>query len=78
MGSSCFSRGNEANLEAVLNYLKENNLKDEIDINLQCCLCRSQCSKGPIIFVNGKEYKAKNSNVALELLETVLTGNTAL
>jgi NADH:ubiquinone oxidoreductase subunit E len=72
MGSSCFVRGNEANLEAVLGYLEKHNLKDEVDINLQCCLCRSLCGKGPVIFVNGKECQVENTESAIRLLEEAL------
>ena len=35
IGSSCFSRGNEQNVEIVQKYLDEHNLKDEVDLELE-------------------------------------------
>lgn len=50
MGSSCFTRGNKDNLKIIQNYLKEKDL--EAEIRLTGSLCREQCRKGPVIYLN--------------------------
>lgn len=35
IGSSCFARGNELNVEVIQKYLEEHHLKDEVDLELQ-------------------------------------------
>ncbi len=54
MGSSCFARGNESNLEFIENYIKENGLDAEID--LAGARCEGKCITGPNITINGVEY----------------------
>jgi NADH:ubiquinone oxidoreductase subunit E len=68
MGSSCFARGNEQNLEVIESYLKEHNLEDEVDVQLGCSLCKGQCSKGPNISVNGKDYHEVEKGVLRDML----------
>ena len=47
MGSSCFARGNNRNLQVITKYLKDNNLDAEIELcGLRCC---NLCSKGFVI-----------------------------
>lgn len=69
MGSSCFARGNEENLEVITTFLEENNLEDETDLELSCCLCQEHCSEGPNIAINGKQYQASTPAVLLDLLK---------
>lgn len=58
MGSSCFARGNQQNLEFIENYIKEHNL--EAKIELGGSRCEGKCAEGPNIIVNGVEYKQIN------------------
>ncbi len=68
MGSSCFARGNEKNLEIIENFLKERGLEDEVDVQLGCSLCRGHCSIGPNISINGKEYNKVDPGMMYEIL----------
>ncbi len=66
MGSSCFARGNDQNLEFIENYIKEKGLEAEID--LSGARCSGDCAEGPNIFVNGVKY----SNVDLDKIKEIL------
>ena len=68
MGSACFAKGNQENLDFIKNYIEENNLESEISI--VGSLCENKCAKGPRIIVNGVEYE----NVTQEILENILKG----
>lgn len=67
MGSSCFARGNNENLEFIENYIKENNLDAEID--LSGTRCEGKCASGPNIKVNGVEY----SEVDTDKIKSILS-----
>ena len=54
MGSACFAKGNQENLEYIKQYSEENNLESKITI--AGSLCENKCEKGPRIIVNGVEY----------------------
>ena len=54
IGSSCFSRGNERNVEVIQKYLEEHHLKDEVDVELEGSLCQGRCADGPIVVVGGQ------------------------
>lgn len=54
MGSSCFARGNMANLELIENIIRDNNLN--ADINLEGGRCYNKCASGPHIIVDGIYY----------------------
>jgi NADH:ubiquinone oxidoreductase subunit E len=69
MGSSCFARGNEKNLEIIEQFLKEHKLEDEVDLRLGCSLCRGNCSIGPNIMVNGKEYNKVYPGMMYEIMK---------
>lgn len=58
LGSSCFSRGNRSNLEAIRMYLGENGL--EAEVTLTGCLCQDKCGQGPIIIIDGNAYEDVN------------------
>ena len=51
MGSSCFSRGNNRNLEAVRAWLGEHHREAEVE--LKGCRCGNACAVGPNIWING-------------------------
>ncbi len=74
IGSSCFSRGNERNVEVVQKFLEENNLKDEIDVELEGSLCQGRCADGPIILVDDKVYTKVDSGVMLDIMKKLFPG----
>ena len=66
MGSACFAKGNQENLEYIKEYIEENNLDSEITI--VGALCENKCDIGPRIIINEKEY----TNVTKEKIKEVL------
>ncbi len=50
MGSSCFSRGNNHNLEAVRSWLEAQGKSAEVE--LKGCRCGGLCGVGPNIWIN--------------------------
>lgn len=68
LGSSCFARGNNKNLEFIQEYLKVNNLKARITFKGQ--LCSQQCSKGPVVIIDGEMYTDVNKTTLMEILNT--------
>ena len=68
MGSACFAKGNQENLEFIKQYIEDNNL--ESDISITGSLCENKCDVGPRIIVNDKEY----TNVTTKEIEEILKG----
>lgn len=66
MGSSCFARGNDQNLEFIEKYIKEKGLEAEIE--LAGNRCEGKCATGPNIIIDGVEYTEMNE----EKLEKIL------
>lgn len=66
MGSACFAKGNQENLEYIKEYIEENNLDSKITI--VGALCENKCDIGPRIIINDKEY----TNVTKEKIKEVL------
>ncbi|HIW86686.1 MAG TPA: (2Fe-2S) ferredoxin domain-containing protein [Candidatus Onthomorpha intestinigallinarum] len=66
LGSSCFARGNNKNLEFIQEYLKVNNLKSKITFKGQ--LCSQQCSKGPVVIIDGEMFTEVNKTKLMEIL----------
>ena len=50
MGSACFAKGNQENLECIKEYIGENGLDTEVSI--VGALCENKCEKGPRIIIN--------------------------
>lgn len=50
MGSSCFSRGNNQNLEAVRTWLADHGKSAEVE--LKGCRCGGKCGVGPNVWIN--------------------------
>ena len=66
MGSACFAKGNQENLEYIKEYVDRNNLGTKVFI---CgALCENKCENGPRIYIDDVEYK----NVTRESLEKIL------
>lgn len=66
MGSACFAKGNQENLEYIKEYIEQNNLDSSISII--GALCENKCEKGPRIIINDVEF----TNVSAESLEEIL------
>ena len=66
MGSACFAKGNQENLEYIKEYIEENNLDTEVSII--GALCENKCEIGPRIMIDEKEC----TNVTREMLEDIL------
>ena len=67
MGSSCFARGNQQNLDFIEDFVTKNNL--DADVDLVGARCENKCASGPNVIINGVEY----NNVTEEKLEKVLS-----
>ncbi|MGE5412101.1 MAG: (2Fe-2S) ferredoxin domain-containing protein [Clostridiales bacterium] len=66
MGSSCFARGNEKNLELLEEYLTKFNITDKVE--LSGSRCEGKCSNGPNILVNGVIQNHVETGSLLDLL----------
>ena len=76
LGSSCFARGNERNLEILEKFLEEHGLKDETDVELEGCLCKGKCTEGPIITIDGTVYTGVSGGLLLDILQKTFPGKT--
>lgn len=66
MGSSCFARGNDENLEFIEKFIKENNL--EANIEITGSRCENICADGPNIIIDGVSYHGVDKEKLKELL----------
>ena len=66
MGSACFAKGNQDNLECIKEYIEDNNIDG--NIAMVGALCENKCEHGPRIIIDNKEY----TNVSREKLEEIL------
>jgi NADH:ubiquinone oxidoreductase subunit E len=66
MGSSCFARGNNRNLEVIREYLGAHGI--EASVELQGSLCLGECQQGPNLLINGTLFSHVDPNVCLDLL----------
>ena len=69
MGSACFAKGNQENLEFIKEYIETNNLDAEVSI--VGALCENKCNEGPRIYVNDVEYKQVNVEKLPEILSNL-------
>ncbi|HHT03452.1 MAG TPA: (2Fe-2S) ferredoxin domain-containing protein [Bacteroidales bacterium] len=70
LGSSCFSRGNNKNLEIIQEYIKSKGL--EADINFKGQLCSEQCQEGPVLTIDNTTYKEVTQTKLIEILDKEL------
>jgi NADH:ubiquinone oxidoreductase subunit E len=66
MGSSCFSRGNNRNIEVLQDYLGARSLPPTVE--LAGHLCQGHCKSGPNVTINGKMYHEVDPIVIIGLL----------
>jgi len=74
MGSSCFSRGNNRNIEVIQEYLNSRDLP--VGTELTGHLCQGQCKLGPNVTINGKMYHEVDPIVIIGLLNHYTTKGT--
>jgi NADH:ubiquinone oxidoreductase subunit E len=74
MGSSCFSRGNQENLQEIKAFLEHNGLKDQV--LLKGSRCEGECLKGPNITVDGRLFNGVKKENILSILEETLLGGS--
>lgn len=70
MGSSCFSRGNNRNLEIIRTWLATHSC--EAQVELKGCRCGNNCGEGPNIWIDGVRYQSIHPENISELLESIL------
>ena len=69
MGSACFAKGNQENLEYIRQYIEEHNLDSKVTIIGS--LCENKCERGPRIIVNDTEYTNVKTYDLDKILEEV-------
>lgn len=75
MGSSCFSRGNNQNLEIVRTWLATHG--KEASVKLNGCRCGNNCGEGPNLWINGTRYDNVHPESINALLEKVFAEEEA-
>jgi NADH:ubiquinone oxidoreductase subunit E len=71
MGSSCFSRGNNRNIEVIQEHLKTSKVPPGVELSGH--LCQGQCKLGPNVTINGKMYHEVDPIVIIGLLNHYTT-----
>ena len=69
MGSACFAKGNQENLDYIRQYIEEHNLDSKITIIGS--LCENKCDKGPRIYIDEVEYQKVNAEILAEILKSL-------
>ena len=67
MGSACFAKGNQENLEYIKEFIEENGLDAKIQITGS--LCENKCSIGPRIYIDNVEHVQVTRGELIKLLE---------
>jgi NADH:ubiquinone oxidoreductase subunit E len=67
LGSSCFSRGNNVNVEVVKKFLREHTLEAEVTFSGR--LCEDMCNRGPVIVIDDRVYEDVNLSRLHKILE---------
>ncbi len=67
MGSACFAKGNQENLEYIKEFIETNGLDAKIQI--AGSLCENKCSVGPRIYVDGVEHTQVTRSELIKILE---------
>jgi len=57
----------------IQQFIRENGLEDQIELKGNHCF--SDCSKGPVLEIDGKLYEKVDSDNVLEILRSVLDIN---
>ena len=67
MGSACFAKGNQENLEYIKEFIEQNGL--DAKIKIIGSLCENKCSVGPRIYINEVEHVQVGRAELINLLE---------
>ena len=67
MGSACFAKGNQENLEYIKEFIEENGL--DAKIKIIGSLCENKCSVGPRIYIDDIEHIQVSRTELVSLLE---------
>ena len=67
MGSACFAKGNQENLEYIKSFIDENGL--DAQIKIIGALCENKCSVGPRIYIDDVEHIQVSRAELMNLLE---------
>ena len=67
LGSSCFARGNNANIAVVKQFLADRGLEAEVTFTGQ--FCENMCNRGPIICIDDQVYEEVNLSLLHKILE---------
>ena len=67
MGSACFAKGNQENLEYIKEFIEENGL--DAKIKIIGSLCENKCSVGPRIYIDNIEHIQVSRTELINLLE---------
>lgn len=67
LGSSCFSRGNSANVEVVKKHLSDRGLEAEVTFTGR--LCEDMCNRGPVIVIDDRVYEEVNLSRLHKILQ---------
>ncbi len=75
MGSSCFSRGNNRNIEVIQDFLSTSPLPPGVELTGH--LCEGHCKSGPNVTINNKMYREVDPIVIIGLLNHYLAKGKA-
>ncbi len=67
LGSSCFSRGNNANVEVIRQFLREHGFEAEVAFSGR--LCEEMCGKGPVVVIDDRVYEEVNLSKLYKILQ---------
>lgn len=67
MGSSCFSRGNNRNIQVVQSFLASHALREGVELTGH--LCENQCCQGPNVSIDGTLHQGVDPMVIIDLLQ---------
>lgn len=73
MGSSCFSRGNDRNLEIIEKFIAQHQL--DVEVDLRGSRCEGRCDQGPVFKIDDKIFSHANQGDILDILKENLFGN---
>jgi len=71
MGSSCFLRGNNRNIEVIQDYISSHSLPQGVELTGH--LCQDHCKVGPNVTINDKMYHEVDPIVIIGLLNHYLS-----
>lgn len=74
MGSSCFLRGNNRNIEVIQSYLAGPGTPPPVE--LEGHLCQGHCRCGPNVTIDGKDYHEVDPIAIIGLLNHHLPKDT--